>query len=161
MYSPIALADEIIVVDADNIWNLTLENATDIGRLIGEPGVMVVKYADGITYKALDNATDIGRLIGEPGVIVTKYADFITPYKITPPPIISDPVMCGDLDENKIVNAADLQILLDHVFKGTQINEIAGDVDSSGYINIIDVRLLMNNIADPENYNLNCTDNRM
>ena len=60
MYSPIALADEIIVVDADNIWNLTLENATDIGRLIGEPSVMVVKYADGISYKPLDKATEIG-----------------------------------------------------------------------------------------------------
>jgi hypothetical protein len=76
--SPIALADEIVVVDADTIWNLTLNNTTHVGRLVGEPGVMVVKYADVIAYNSLENATDISRLAGEPDVMVVKYADTIT-----------------------------------------------------------------------------------
>ncbi len=79
-YLPAALAEEISVVDADITWSLTLENATDIDHLIGEPGVMVVKYADAISYKPLDNPAEIGRLIGEPGVMVVKYADAIS-YK--------------------------------------------------------------------------------
>jgi hypothetical protein len=78
--SPIAFADEIVVVDADNVWNLTLDNATDVGRLVGEPGVMVVKYADTFSYKSLENATEVERLVGEPGVMVVRYADAIA-YK--------------------------------------------------------------------------------
>ena len=78
--SPMALADEIVVVDADNVWDLTLDNATGVGHLVGEPNVMVVKYADTISYKSLENATDVSRLVGEPGVMVVKYADTIS-YK--------------------------------------------------------------------------------
>ncbi|PXF56628.1 MAG: hypothetical protein C4B59_16615 [Candidatus Methanogaster sp.] len=98
-----ALADEIMVADADAIWNLTLDefhytnigtdvmvvkyadaisykslvNATSIERLPPgeEPGVMVVRYADAIAYKPLENATEVERLVGEPDVIVVKYAD--------------------------------------------------------------------------------------
>jgi len=78
--SPIVFADEIVVVDADNVWNLTLDDATDVGRLVGEPNVMVVKYADVFSYKSLEDATDVNRLVGEPGVMVVRYADVIA-YK--------------------------------------------------------------------------------
>ena len=78
--SPLAIADEIVVVDADNVWDLTLDNATDVGHLVGEPNVVVVKYADTISYKSLENATDVSRLVGEPGVMVVRYADAIS-YK--------------------------------------------------------------------------------
>ena len=78
--APIAFADEIVVVDADNVWNLTLDDATDVDRLVGEPDVMVVKYADMFSYKSLENATEIERLVGEPGVMVVRYADIIA-YK--------------------------------------------------------------------------------
>jgi hypothetical protein len=78
--APIAFADEIVVVDADNVWNLALDDATDVDRLVGEPGIMVVKYADAFSYKSLEDATDVNRLVGEPGVMVVRYADAIT-YK--------------------------------------------------------------------------------
>jgi hypothetical protein len=71
----IALGDEIIVEDAEAVWNLTLDNATEVEHLVGEPGVMVTKYADAFSYFMLENATAIGRLFGEPSVMVTKYAD--------------------------------------------------------------------------------------
>ena len=78
--APIAFADEIVVVDADNVWNLTLDDATDVGRLVGEPDVIVVKYADTFSYRSLENATEVERLVGEPGVMVVRYAD-ATAYK--------------------------------------------------------------------------------
>ena len=71
----IALGDEILVVNASPVWDLTLDDATDVDHLIGEPGVFVTKYADAFSYFLLENATAIGRLFGEPGVMVTKYAD--------------------------------------------------------------------------------------
>ena len=66
------------MVDADTIWNLTLDNATSLDTLIGEPDVMVVKYADTLSYQPLDNPTDVNHLVGEPGVMVIKYADTIS-----------------------------------------------------------------------------------
>ncbi len=80
VYLPLAQAEEISVVDADFTWNLTLSDSTEVGRLVGEPGVMIVKYADTFTYKSLDGASNVGRLVGEPGVMVVKYADTFT-YK--------------------------------------------------------------------------------
>jgi hypothetical protein len=77
-YSPIAFAAEINVTDADYIWNLTLDNATNVSYLVGGPGVMVVKYADAISYKPLENVTDVDRLVGESGVMVVRYADTIS-----------------------------------------------------------------------------------
>jgi len=77
---PASFAEEISVIDADTTWDLTLDNATNVARIPGEPSVMVVKYADAISYKPLDNPADIGRLVGEPGVMVVKYADAIS-YK--------------------------------------------------------------------------------
>jgi uncharacterized membrane protein len=76
--SPIVFADEIIVVDAGAIWNLTLDDAADVNRLVGEPGVMVVRYADAITYKPLENATEVSRLVGELDVMMVRYADAFT-----------------------------------------------------------------------------------
>ena len=78
--APIAFANEIVVEDADNVWNLTLDDAADVGRLAGEPDVIVVKYADTFSYRPLENATEVERLVGEPGVIVVRYADVIA-YK--------------------------------------------------------------------------------
>ena len=77
-FSPLALAAEINVTDADYVWNLTLDTNTNINHLIGEPGVMVVKYADVISYEPLEDATSVSHLIGEPGVMVVKYADVIS-----------------------------------------------------------------------------------
>lgn len=77
-YSPIALAEEINVTDADYIWNMSLENATNVSHLKGELGVMVVKYADVISYQPLENANEVNHLVGEPGVMVVKYADVIS-----------------------------------------------------------------------------------
>ena len=77
-FSQLALAEEINVTDADYVGNLTLHNNTNVSHLIGEPGVMVVKYADVISYEPLEDATSVSHLIGEPGVMVVKYADVIS-----------------------------------------------------------------------------------
>ena len=77
-YSPLALAEEINVTDADMVWNLTLDTNTNISNLTGEPGVMVVKYADVISYVPMENATSVSHLKSEPGVMVVKYADVIS-----------------------------------------------------------------------------------
>jgi hypothetical protein len=77
-----ALGDGIIVDNASAVWNLTLDDATEVDHLVGEPGVFVTKYADTFSYFTLENATAIGRLIGEPGVFVTKYADAFVYYSL-------------------------------------------------------------------------------
>ena len=69
-----ALGAGIIVDNASVVWDVTLDDATDVDHLVGEPGVYVTKYADTFSYFLLENAA-IGRLFGEPGVFVTKYAD--------------------------------------------------------------------------------------
>ena len=75
-----AFADEIVVVDADTTWNLTLENATSVTPILDEPNVIVVKYADTLSHKSLENATSVNPISGEPGVMVVRYADAIA-YK--------------------------------------------------------------------------------
>jgi hypothetical protein len=77
-YTSIALAEDINITDADYIWNLTLENATNVSHLVGEPGVMVVRYADVISYTPMENADNVSHLVGEPGVMVVRYADVIS-----------------------------------------------------------------------------------
>ena len=58
-------------------------------------------------------------------------------------------LMCGDVDGNMTVDAADLGLLLNLIFAGTPVaNECIGDVDGSG--------ILMRHIADPGRYPLNC-----
>jgi len=64
----IAVAENIIVIDAEVTLNLTLENATVVGRLDGEPELLVVKYADAISYQSLENTTDVNHLVGEPSL---------------------------------------------------------------------------------------------
>ena len=39
----VALGDEIVVEDAETVWNLTLDDATAVEHIVGEPGVMVTK----------------------------------------------------------------------------------------------------------------------
>ena len=84
--SQVALGDEILVENADAVWNSTLNNATEVEHLVGEPGVMVTKYADAFVYHLLENATEIEHLIGEPGVMVTKYADTFVYEGLEAPP---------------------------------------------------------------------------
>ena len=77
-FSPLALAVEINVTDADYVGNFILDTNTNISHLAGEPGVIVVKYADVISYTPIVNATSVNHLSGEPGVMVVKYADVIS-----------------------------------------------------------------------------------
>jgi hypothetical protein len=66
--------------------------------------------------------------------------------------------ICGDVDLNMTVDAADLQLLLAHIFTRAQVaNECVCDVDGSGGVNILDARLLINHLADQEAYPLRCT----
>ena len=109
--SPTALADTIVVKYADTVWNIALDDATDVDRLVGEPDVMVVKYADAFSYRSLENATEVDRLAGEPGVIVVKYADTVTssfsplvhPWDLPPK---------GDLNGDRRLTPADAAIAL-------------------------------------------------
>jgi len=89
-YLPITQAEEISVVDADTTWNLTLNDTNQVGRLTGDPNVIVVKYADALTYKSLEAASDVGKLIGGPGVMVVKYADAIGYNPLEDPDSIQD-----------------------------------------------------------------------
>jgi len=98
VYQQLAFAEEINVTDADYIWNLSLDNATSVGRLDGGPDVMVVKYADAISYTPLENATDVNHLGGEPDLIVVKYADVIWPNQL------SNPVAQGNITTHGSVN---------------------------------------------------------
>ena len=84
----IAFGDEIIVENADAVWNSTLDNATEVKHLVGEPGVMVTKYADAFIYYLLKEAIEIHHLVGEPGVMVTKYADTFIYEGLTAPPFV-------------------------------------------------------------------------
>ena len=78
----IALGDEIIVEYAEAVWDLTLDTATEVEHIIGEPGVMITKYADAFVYYPLENATDVHHLVSESGVMVTKYADTFVYYPL-------------------------------------------------------------------------------
>jgi hypothetical protein len=82
-----ALGDGIIVDNASAVWDLTLDDATDVDHLIGEPGVFVTKYADAFVYYSLEDALDVQHLVGEPGVMVTKYADAFVYQGLEVPPI--------------------------------------------------------------------------
>ncbi len=84
----IALGDEIIVEGAETVWNLALDDSTDVEHLVGEPGVMVTEYADTFVHYLLEDTTDIQNLVGGSSVMVTKYADAFTYEKLTAPPFI-------------------------------------------------------------------------
>jgi len=84
-FSQLALAEEINVTDTDYVGNLTLNHNTNVSHLIGEPGVMVVKYADTVSYNQLENPTDVNHRAGEPGVMVVKYADTVSYNLISGP----------------------------------------------------------------------------
>ena len=172
--SPIALAAEIVVVDADNVWDLTLDDATDVDRLVGEPdvmvvkyadafsyrsledaaeverlvgepGVMVVRYADAIAYKPLENATEVGRLVGEPGVIVVKYADTVTSF---PSPLMHpwDLPPKGDLNHDNQITPADAAIALRIAASGGW--DANADVSGDGSVTSLDALMILQAAAD-------------
>ena len=105
-FSPLALAAEINVTNADYVWNLTLNSNTNISHLVGEPGVMVVKYADVISYTPMEDATSVNHLVGEPGVMVVKYADVIS---------------YNPLDNPTSVSRRELDIIIDYPANGDLI----------------------------------------
>ncbi|WMW23068.1 hypothetical protein RE476_04350 [Methanolobus mangrovi] len=75
-------AEEILVVNADTVWELDLTDAVNVEHLSGEPGIIVVKYADTRSVYSLEGTTNISYLSGEPGVIVVKYADTKSVYSL-------------------------------------------------------------------------------
>ena len=138
--SPIALADTIVVKYADTVWNLALDDATDVGRLVGEPGVMVVKYTDAFSYKSLEDATEVERLVGEPGVIVVKYADTVTssfsplvhPWDLPPK---------GDLNGDGHLTPADATIALQIAASGGW--DLDADVSGDGSVTSLDALMIL------------------
>ena len=146
-FSPLALAAEINVTDADYIWNLTLDTNTSISHLVGEPGVMVVKYADAISYTLLENATNVNHLIGKPSVMVVKYADAIsyTPLEnatninhlIGEPGVIvvkyADSISYEPLDDATSVSRRELDITIDNPSNGDLILEPTVTVNGTAF----------------------------
>ena len=145
--TPIAFADEIVVSDADTICNLMLDNATDVGRLVGEPGVMVVKYADVIAYKPLENATGVGRLVGEPGVMVVKYADAFSYKSLENIPPVIRPI--GELDV-MVVRYADAISHEPLLSNATFVHHLAGDLNRDGVITSADAIIVLEMVARGE-----------
>ena len=92
----LVLGDEIIVEDAEAVWNMTLDNAP-VNRSIDD-GVMVTKYADTFTYYLLENATKINRT-PDYGVMVTRYADTFMLESLTAPPFV--PGSLGSISGDK------------------------------------------------------------
>ena len=168
--SPTALADTIVVKYADTVWNLALDDATDVDRLVGEPdimvvkyadafsyrsledateverlvgepGVMVVRYADAIAYKPLDNATDVNRLVGKPGVIVVKYADTVT-SSFSPLVHPWDLPPKGDLNSDGRLTPADAVIAL-QIAVGSRSFDDAADVSGDGKVTSLDALMIL------------------
>ena len=123
--------------DGTNIWNITNTTGSNI---MGGPFIGGNYWSD---YGGVDVNRDG---FGDMAYPIGSNYDYL--------PLVP---LCGDLDGNMLVDATDLQLLLDHVFTDTPINECAGDVDGNGNINIMDVRLLMNHITNPAGYPLNGT----
>ena len=142
---PVALAAEINVTDADYVWNLTLDNATNVSILAGEPGVMVVKYADTISYQPLANSTDVNHLVGEPGVMVVKYADTISYQPLENPADVNH--LVGEPGV-MVVKYADT-ISYQPLENPTDVNHLAGEpgVMVVKYADVI----LYNSLANPIN----------
>ena len=66
--------------------------------------------------------------------------------------------ICGDINNDGIVDFADVQLLLQHVSNPElyPIDKWAGDVNGDGIVDMGDVTLLQNHIVDPETYPLHC-----
>ena len=157
-FSQVALAEEINVTDADYVGNLTLDTNTNIGHLVGEPGVMVVKYADVISYTPMEDATSVNHLVGEPGVMVVKYADVIsyTPMEdatsvnhlVGEPGVMvvkyADVISYNPLDNPTSVSRRELDIKIDY--------------PGNGYL-IIDPTVTVNGTAFSPNEIINVTVN--
>jgi len=138
--SPTAFADTIVVKYADTVWNLALDDATDVDRLVGEPGVMVVRYADAIAYKPLENATEVDRLVGEPGVIVVKYADTVT-SSLSPLVHPWDLPPKGDLNGDRRLTPADAAIALQLAASGGW--DANADVSGDGSVTSLDALMIL------------------
>jgi len=138
--TPIALADTIVVKYADTVWNLALDDAADVDRLVGEPDVMVVKYADAFSYLSLEDATEVKRLVGDPGVIVVKYADTVTssfsplvhPWNLPPK---------GDLNGDSVLTPADAAIALQLAANGGW--NLAADVNGDNHVTSLDALMIL------------------
>ncbi len=138
--SPTALADTIMVKYADTVWNLALDDAADVNRLVGEPDMMVIKYADTFSYTSLDDAIEVERLVDDPGVIVVKYADTVTssfsplmhPWNLPPK---------GDLNGDDQITPADAAIALQLAASGGW--NLAADVNSDACITSLDALMIM------------------
>jgi len=133
-FSQLALAEEINVTDADYVWNLTLDTNTNIIYLVGEPGVMVVKYADDISYTPMEDATSVNHLVGEPGVMVVKYADVISYI-----PMENLPSECpADITGDGTVDIDDLFEILNNW------GGISPDLTGDGNVDIDDLFVILN-----------------
>ena len=82
----VAFGSEIIVEGADAVYDLGLDDATEVGHIVGAPGVIISDYADAFAIYPLKNATSVGRLVGAPGVIICDYADAFMHVELTAPP---------------------------------------------------------------------------
>ena len=87
----VAFGSEIIVEGADAVYDLGLDDATEVGHLVGAPGVIVSDYADAFAIYPLEDAASVGRLVGAPGVIVSDYADAFMYGELTAPPFAPTP----------------------------------------------------------------------
>ena len=172
--STIASADEILVVDADNVWNLTLNDATGVSRLVDEPDVMVVKYADAIThFNLVDHAPlnasftytqpnpyiDLSIIFNaslSTGDVVNYTWNFADGNITT----TTEPVITHFYAKPGVYNVnltvTDGEGLTKSITKDIGVISIFGDIDCDGSVNMGDVILLLNYIGDPEKYGIGC-----
>ncbi len=66
--------------------------------------------------------------------------------------------MCGDVDENSIVNILDVRLMMNYVADptGYPVNECAGNVNGEDGIDAADVQLLLAHVFAPEANPLSC-----
>ncbi|KAF5412802.1 MAG: hypothetical protein C5S47_00605 [Candidatus Methanogasteraceae archaeon] len=130
----------MVVKYADVFSHNLLEDAAEVERLAGEPGVMVVRYTGVIAYKPLENATEVDQLVGEPGVIVVKYADTVTssfsplmhPWNLPPK---------GDFNSDGHLTPADAAIALRIAASGGWAAD--ADVSGDGSVTSLDALMIL------------------
>jgi len=74
-------------------------------------------------------------------------------------PLVHVHGMCGDVDDNGLVNILDVRLLMNHVADptGYPVEPWTGDVDGEGDIDGDDVQLLLAHVFDPEAHPLTCS----
>ncbi|MCD4845096.1 MAG: hypothetical protein K8R25_11485 [Methanosarcinales archaeon] len=66
--------------------------------------------------------------------------------------------LCGDLDNNEVVDILDLRLLLNNISNsGYPIDQCAGNVDGEGVIDWDDVWVLLMHVFNPTGHSLNCS----